>query len=175
MKAFSLSIAIISTLLLVALGGVAFGIYSSVISLQARSLGLDNDIAEEQNKDFRTARSQEIIDNLLLSHDKLKTHVVSQNSLVEFLGLLENTGRRIGSDVSVISVRDIKEENIIEVTLNVDGSFGAVFKTLSAFENLPVIVNPIRGGFSLVRDSDTKGESWSASAVYQVAKYSPTL
>jgi hypothetical protein len=165
MKTNSLIILISSIVLL--LLGVALNAFLLYIlsTLEETSRELDRRLAEQEDGGPHLTQTEKIIEEFRIRENAINRHFVDAGSVVDFLSLLEKTGRDAGASVKILNVKEDPTAPL-ELTLLVEGSFGSVMKTIRAYEYLSIPLSSSRGGLSVSNVSDKGEATWSASLIY---------
>lgn len=98
----------------------------------------------------------------------LADYFVSEEDVVTFLERIEGTGQSVGTRIDVISVsQDTADKTRIMVSVQVDGTFDAVVRTLGALE---YSAHDIQTTSLSVRkiDNGELGTTWNAAVTFSV-------
>lgn len=162
-------------ILLIALFVIALGSYAAlfsyVLELQAKSLALSKEIEDLASREYRSASARRTLSEIGLSEKQLSAHFVSNDSVVEFLDLLQKTGTIAGTSVEVVSVGSKVDTGAVDVSLKITGKFSAIARTLDAYNNLPFVLTLERGSIDAQRVGGEATGDWQASVSYKTQKY----
>lgn len=158
---------IAACILVLSLGGYVVT-FSLVSGLQEESFLLADEITAAQNKEARISRAERTLAAIKEQENTVASHFVSEETIVDFLEELEGIEERAGVEITIGSVSG--EGEVFAISLNVQGTFVNVMRTLEAIENLPVLIDVLRASIdTTVRESGDDG-MWSASVEYSIVK-----
>lgn len=160
-----LSIAVLA--LLIALAAYMFT-FREVSQLQEESFLLAQEIESAQTKERRIARAEEVLGTVIEQESRIQSRFVTADTIVEFLGSLEGIENRTGAGIEVLSVSTEDAGGNFKINVTVDGSFGAVMKTVGAINELPVFLTLTSGAVDTVLRGEEDSENWTASLSYEV-------
>lgn len=157
-------------------------ISNKIASIESTAIEIENEKKSQQNI-LGLKRSIELTQEKSVLLD---SHFVAESTVVDFIKSIESLAKDRGVEVKISSLQpgdQIGKQGLF-VTLNVDGSFGAVNNFLILLENMPyqIIVNRIqmsspKNTLSSPDDSKTSivskttTTSWSASVDFLLTSY----
>lgn len=105
----------------------------AITNASARAAELAGEIAAKEASFSGAANARSVLAELEANESFVRTRFVRPGDIVGFLEELEQSGRALGSTVTVTSVAQANKETIT-VALSIEGSFDAVMRTLGALE-----------------------------------------
>ena len=165
-------IAFVASLSIVVVAIVAHVLtFRAIGVLQEESFLLAQEIEAIRDKEAQTAQAEEILFRVAEKESVIETYFVSEDTIVDFLELLESIEENTVVAIDIISVSINEEEQVFDINLTIEGRFGRVMQTLEAIENLPVFIVTESGSIeTIIRDEGDDPEIWTASVSYNVAK-----
>tara|TARA_B100000745_G_scaffold300439_1_gene254399 strand:- start:197 stop:709 length:513 start_codon:yes stop_codon:yes gene_type:complete len=158
---------IISVLILVLSGTAYFITFDAVSKLQESSFFLAQEINAAFDKEERINRAQRTLTLINSQESTVYEYLVSEETVVDFLEILEGVEEETGVEIEIVSVAANKETEMFDINLTAEGSFKRVMQTLGAIEKLPVFITIESGTIeTIVRDGGDA--TWTASASYSV-------
>lgn len=162
---------VICTLALIALCGILYFIqkkdvaYNGALRARALRIATENEVKSLENLIIETANDRE----------ELAQHILTENSVGDFLSLIGNLAhtRGVTAETRSLAVEAIKGNDIFEyltLEVGVTGSFESVTQMLPILESLPYQVH-VRA-VTVERISEAKGDDlWRGSYRLYVTKY----
>ncbi len=159
---------------LLAAAGALYGAESYLLdSTVKNSTALQQGNDEKRAEVAKNNALKSASDTLDASEQEIASHFLKKDGVVSFLGSLEQSGKPVGAQVSVVSVS--ADNNVqhprASVTLLVSGTFDAVMKTIGMLENSSY--DSVVTNLKLDAGAQDKTATWSAAAVLSVALEPP--
>ncbi len=122
-------------------------------------------ISEARTKLNRAKSEQTELDNLANDESAIYSHLVTNNSIVSFLGILEKTGSVPGVNVSIASVflETSTKTPMLGVSIKVTGPFDAVMHSVGVIENISYYVTVNTLTIKDTVSSNKKENHWTAT------------
>ncbi|MDP2594231.1 MAG: hypothetical protein Q8P36_02755 [bacterium] len=152
---------VISVILLV-LALTGYASFRNVVADKSVAVdSLSGEIQQRSDATNRIVAARSALVELAENEVVVKNYFVSQASVVSFINDLQGRGSVLGTAVDITSVAATsdKQHPMLRLTINVQGTFDAVLRTLGSIEYAPYDLSITRLSLSL----DAKGV-WVASA-----------
>lgn len=168
------TISIISTVIFlgsaIVFGGLLYAVSVRQMSLQ--ELAREQSVAEAKRNQL-TALA-DLVENTKEDRETLTSYVVAENSVIDFLSLIEETARGQGLAIETqsLNVRPLNEDEIFELltlTARVEGPLDGVLQMGALFESLPYQVTVSSVTFENVGRNNT-GTAWKGIFNIEVTK-----
>jgi hypothetical protein len=113
--------------------------YSVVADQSARAVELQSQIDTKTSLEQRAAAARTELSEISSDEAAVQQHFVSNDTIVSFLGDLENRGVATGATVKVLSVSSatITGHAALQINLQINGTFPAVMNTIGSIEYAP--------------------------------------
>lgn len=167
MRSAIIQVSIAGVILALALGAYVFT-FREVSKLQEESFLLAQEIDSVQTKERRISRAEDVLNTVLAQEERIENRFVDADTLVEFLGSLEQVEDRSGAAVEVLSVSTDDAGAHFTIKVTVEGSFSAVMKTVGAINNLPVFLTLTSGTVDTIVRTENDPATWTASLSYEI-------
>ena len=168
----------IALVLLVAVAGGWWWGSARVAAVRANVETLSATVQEKQILLARIIATRAELSSLTSDKIAIGAYFVSESDIVQFLNVLNATGRAVGSTVSILSVVAHKkiQHPMLGVSVKVTGSFDTVMRTIGAIENISyyVTMNSLSLSTSQNQAGDTHKVPWTASLTLSVGYASST-
>lgn len=160
-------------LLLAAGAAGAYAWWYHLVALQsAKAAELSTDIAATREAEDRIVAAKAALAELSIDESVLQDYFVSEGNVVAFLADLQELGRKLGSNVSVLSVSAASGAPALSVALQISGTFDAVTRTAGAIEHAPYAITV--QSLSLSEGETVKRATvWSAGMTLSVGSAVP--
>ncbi|MEA2701797.1 MAG: hypothetical protein QOE22_506 [Candidatus Parcubacteria bacterium] len=138
----------------------ALSTQATELSAQLKTLGDAGGRASSVRRELEDVKNRE---------ESVYRHFVGSDTIVSYLGEIEDTGKSLGAAVEVVSVADAQaaqgQSPQLQMSLRITGPFDAVMRTLGAIEYQPYDATLS----SLVLDTPpTADANWTAAATFLV-------
>jgi hypothetical protein len=145
--------------------------YRAVSQKSTDVTSLQNQIEAKNDAAARITSTQNTFAEIIGDENLLEHYFVSETGVVTFIDDLEEKGRKLGTDVKVLSVNTggSTAQPVLLFSLSVRGSFGAVMRTIGAIEYAPydLVIN------KFVLGQEEKSD-WNAQLTITVGSVSKT-
>jgi len=129
---------------------------------------LDKKITQKNN----LVNLQKTINTTKEQREILRSYIVDENHIDEFIGWLERQGDLLNVNVSVDAVDKAKEENALDITLGATGNFNSVMNFVSFIENSKYKIEVERLSLSKNTEEASEGKEgrvyWQAQFTFNV-------
>ena len=131
-------------------------------------------ITEKSVREMKTEATRDALTDIEVFSEKLRARYVHDETVVQFLDSIAVLGRTHGTDTEVASVSVIERTDtqpaFLSMDIRIEGSFGAVMRTIGSIENLPVWSRAEKGTVELVPNIEGTSALWRAVIGVVVAK-----
>ncbi len=95
----------------------------------------------------------------------LEGHFVQSSNVVSFLDTIEKIAKNAGVRAEVTSVEVVKDSTSLEVRIQTEGSFGAIYRLITLLENSPYSLEFVLGDIqtSNTQSKTVKIPQWTAT------------
>jgi len=164
--------AIIAVIVLLLGGGLVGGMYYLIVDAE-RSFTAAHEQLEEAEHQIRAANNlEDLVTNTDQERSELREYVLAEEDVIDFLTRVENTGARLGTELTTRSLDVVGREGPFEelaVTVDIVGSEEAVWTALEALETLPY--QSRLEAVEMRRTSGPAGVGWESVIEIRVTKF----
>lgn len=165
-----LPLIIASVLLLLSLGAYALT-FRAVNALQEESFLLQEEITAAKDREVRIARAERTLALIREQEEAVNNYLVSEETIVDFLELLEGVENTTGVEIDIASVASKDDVKSFAVSVRVEGRFAPVMKTIAIIETLPVYIETTSASMDTVLREGNQDEGiWTATLSYLIKK-----
>jgi Tfp pilus assembly protein PilO len=127
--------------LLLALGGYGWW-YHKITLESATAASLLQEIDTKTETANRASSIEAALAKLQSSQGEVQGYFISENNIVSFLEEFKTIGSAVGAKVNVVSIGapGAKGDQVLGVSLTIDGGFDAVMRAIGAIENAPYAI-----------------------------------
>ena len=145
--------------------------YAATAAKSVEVTSLQSQIDAKTEAVSRMATTRAALTEIAGDESVVQSYFVPETGVVTFIDDLENRGRSLGAEVSVLSVSTggISTRPVLHFALSVKGTFDAVMRTVGAIEYAPYAIS-----VSALSVSQDAKDSWHADLKLRVASVSPT-
>lgn len=144
--------------------GVFVFTFSVIRNKNQHASALAQTIKENLDKEENILQYTKIIEDTKEKHELLKSYIVNQNQIGEFVTYLENQGIETDVSVKISQVAlSLTDPNILIIDLEGEGNFSDTVRLLSRIENAPYKIKIVS-----VALSGLKTVGWQSSIQIEV-------
>ena len=149
---------------LIASGGYAWW-YNELSHKSSEAASLEAQIAVSQQQSSRIAAARAALAEIAADEAKVQNYFVSENTIVSFINVLQQTGAAQGATLKVLSVSKggTTLQSTLVLALSIKGPFDSVMRTIGSIEYSPYAVSVAT--LSLTQDPQ---KGWDASLTITV-------
>lgn len=164
-RSLQIQLALAVLTLLVTLGAYVFA-YHTVGKESATATALITDIQAKTLATAHVAQAKKALSSLESEEAAINHYLIQQTDIVTFLESVQRTGSDLGAHVTVVSVTNDTSGGHphLALSLQITGSFDAVFRTIGALEYGPY--DSMVQSLTLDSTATDKGAAWTASGVF---------
>ncbi|MDB5245121.1 MAG: hypothetical protein JWN90_226 [Parcubacteria group bacterium] len=147
----------------------AYGIWYTTVSrksAQAASLAVEIQTKHQDSQRIQAAKDE--LQKISSDESLVNGYFVSTNDVVPFLETLQSTGKKLGSEVQVVSVSADpgKPHAHLNLSLSITGPFDSVVRTLGALEYSPYDASLQSLTLDTPQTGTGKAVQWTAAATF---------
>ena len=162
-----------SAILVAAVFGASFMMF--FFSIQSKNddiSALTASVADETKKADEIALLKKTIASTEADSAALGSHFISQDHVIDFLGVLDAYGKNSGTVFALDSVGIDPDTQALDVSMHATGAFSDMYQLLKMLENSPYDLSIDKA--SLAHSSDpTKLREWDAQFTIELISYVP--
>jgi hypothetical protein len=167
----------LGALLLFIIAVSAYGAWDARVSRESASaVSLASEIATKKQSSARLQEAKDQLEKALGDQAATEGYFVDTDDVVPFLESLQNTGKRLGSQVTVesVSAQPGKPHTVLQLALRVTGTFDAVERTLGAIEYQPYDTEVTGVTLDTPGPSAGKASPWTAAITLRIGTTATT-